>query len=270
MHCASVVQPLATLHVRNVPDDLYELLRGRAAANGRSLGAEAVQLLYERMAVEEGRAAGGRVVLPGLRRRRSGRTGLFSRFSTESRPIVVEAQDQAHALGHPTLGSHHLLLGVLRAPDDEPAANALHTLGLRYDDVRAEVERRFGLDEPTVGERIPFDPEAKKVLELALREAMRLRCDAIEPVHIVLGMLRGGGPGAELILAVEPDADKVRACLLRARAEQPPLEEAGMFAVVELAGSPEEWQERLNAAADEGYELVQIVGQRAIFRAEQA
>ena len=36
---------MATLHVRNVPDDLYERLRLRAAARHRSLSAEIIDLL---------------------------------------------------------------------------------------------------------------------------------------------------------------------------------------------------------------------------------
>jgi plasmid stability protein len=36
---------MATLHVRNVPDDLYERLRRRAEAEGRSLSAEVIRLL---------------------------------------------------------------------------------------------------------------------------------------------------------------------------------------------------------------------------------
>ena len=36
---------MSTLHVRNVPDDLYQEVRQRAVAQGRSLSAEVVQLL---------------------------------------------------------------------------------------------------------------------------------------------------------------------------------------------------------------------------------
>lgn len=36
---------MSTLHVRNVPDDLYLELQQRAVAQGRSLSAEVVQLL---------------------------------------------------------------------------------------------------------------------------------------------------------------------------------------------------------------------------------
>lgn len=36
---------MATLHVRNVPDDLYEQIRSRAETSSRSLSAEVVVLL---------------------------------------------------------------------------------------------------------------------------------------------------------------------------------------------------------------------------------
>ena len=45
---------MATLHVRNIPDHLYERLRVRAAAEHRSLSAEVIGLL------ESGLAAGDR------------------------------------------------------------------------------------------------------------------------------------------------------------------------------------------------------------------
>lgn len=42
---------MATLHVRNVPDDLYERLRARAKLEGRSLSAEVVQLLGQALII---------------------------------------------------------------------------------------------------------------------------------------------------------------------------------------------------------------------------
>lgn len=38
---------MATLHVRNVPEDVYEALRARAASEGRSINAEAIAVLRE-------------------------------------------------------------------------------------------------------------------------------------------------------------------------------------------------------------------------------
>ena len=59
---------MATLHVRNVPDDLYEQIRDRAEVSSRSLSAEVVVLL--RGALEEKRASVGEM-LNEIRRRRS-------------------------------------------------------------------------------------------------------------------------------------------------------------------------------------------------------
>jgi plasmid stability protein len=38
---------MAILHVRSVPDDLYDTLKERAQAQGRSLSAEVVYLLHQ-------------------------------------------------------------------------------------------------------------------------------------------------------------------------------------------------------------------------------
>ena len=71
---------MATLHVRNVPDDLYELLRERAAENDRSIGAETVQLLQEHfMAVRTTQKLGR------LRRRPASQGPFFHRFTPPAR-----------------------------------------------------------------------------------------------------------------------------------------------------------------------------------------
>jgi plasmid stability protein len=38
---------MATLHVRNVPEEVYESLRERARRNGRSINAEAIAVLQD-------------------------------------------------------------------------------------------------------------------------------------------------------------------------------------------------------------------------------
>lgn len=263
---------MATLHVRNVPDSLYEVLRRRAGANGRSIGAEAIQLLERALVTEPSR---GPRLLFGARRR-SG-PGFLSRFSERGRAAVVQAQESARALGHGSVGTGHLLLALLRV-EDGVAAAALESLGLDEAAVRGELERRLPRSEEPPQGQIPFVPEAKKALELALRESLALRHDSIGTEHLLLGIVgEGASLGAELVRSVEPDPERVRACVLRALragaatmpwpppgvelAERPPS-----FRVVELAGDAAAWERRLNEAAAEGYELVEIRDGRAIFR----
>ncbi len=58
---------MATLHVRNVPDELYAALQARAAAEGRSLSAEVVVLLANSLARPHRSA---REILDSIERRR--------------------------------------------------------------------------------------------------------------------------------------------------------------------------------------------------------
>lgn len=90
----------------------------------------------------------------------------------------------------------------LRRPGRAPLdAEALSTLGIDLDEVRRQVEEAFGpgaLDRtraalggkgPRHFGHIPFEHAAKKVFELALREALNLKHDWIGTEHLLLGLL---------------------------------------------------------------------------------
>jgi plasmid stability protein len=59
---------MATLHVRNLPDDLYERLRRRAREERRSISAEVISLLDTGLA---GRSPSRQEILESVERRRS-------------------------------------------------------------------------------------------------------------------------------------------------------------------------------------------------------
>ena len=60
---------MPTLHVRSVPEDLYERVRQLAQLRSRSLSAQVVTMLYEALAEEEQRKDQARI-LTSIRRRR--------------------------------------------------------------------------------------------------------------------------------------------------------------------------------------------------------
>ena len=110
---------------------------------------------------------------------------MFARFTQEARQVVVRAQEEAGAFGHPWLGTEHLLLGVLAQPGTVAAsalsefgvdlesgrsalsqmvgrgglhdtdADALRTLGIDLDEVRRRVEAAFG---PGALDYLPVQP----------------------------------------------------------------------------------------------------------------
>lgn len=98
---------------------------------------------------------------------------MFERFSANARTVVVLAQEESRRLHHTSIGTEHLLLGLLGVPDDpavallgeqgldlpvgrlavqrlhrspgpELDAAALDTIGIDLDAVRAKVESVFG------------------------------------------------------------------------------------------------------------------------------
>jgi hypothetical protein len=135
---------------------------------------------------------------------------MFERFSDRSRRVVVLAQEEARLLGHGYIGTEHLLLGLIR-DGEGVAATALRALGADLDTLRREVEALAGPGEGPQGGHIPFTPRAKKVLELALREMVRLGHHYIGTEHLLLGLLREGeGAAAQVLRQRGIELDRVR------------------------------------------------------------
>lgn len=157
---------------------------------------------------------------------------MFERFSQDARNAVVEAQLVARQLGSRSIDARHVLVALaesagrataaldavgvdrgvlaarLRAQLSESGldAAALASLGVDLDAVRRRADQVFGegaLDR--AGRRgrrghLPFTSDAKKSLDLALREALRAGSSAIHGGYLLLGILRNSGSPAELEL----------------------------------------------------------------------
>ncbi len=104
------------------------------------------------------------------------------------------------------------IVGSPRDDLNEEDAAALRSIGVDLDEVRRRTEASFG---PGALERrrrwygrrrarvcgLPFMPEAKQALELALREAIRLDQRSIGLEHVLLGLLRLDATSTQLIRA---------------------------------------------------------------------
>ena len=91
------------------------------------------------------------------------------------------------------------------------AAKALESLGISLDAVRQQVEVIIGQGQQAPSGHIPFTPRAKKVLELADREARALGHDYVGTEHILLGLIReGDGVAAQVLVKLGADLNRVR------------------------------------------------------------
>ncbi|OBF28652.1 Clp protease N-terminal domain-containing protein [Mycobacterium sp. ACS4331] len=156
---------------------------------------------------------------------------MFERFTRDARVAVLLAQEEARDLNARDIGPEHLLLGVLQSADDglravlddvgltadgvrgrltsadddgfDDDAAALRAIGIDLHAVRDAVNASFGPDafEDALQRsgrrrrrrgRLSLSRDAKKVLEIALREALAHRGRQIRAEHVVLALLRGG------------------------------------------------------------------------------
>jgi hypothetical protein len=120
----------------------------------------------------------------------------FRRFTPRARKTVVVAMQTAHDDGYAEIHPEHLLLGLLTEPDGF-AAQALVAQGAALADVR---EHALATLPPGGGHApalVPYNAAARKVLELTLREALRLGHNYVGTEHILLALLeQENGAGA--------------------------------------------------------------------------
>ena len=114
------------------------------------------------------------------------------------------------------------LTGPRSALLDERDAEALRSVGIDLDAVLARIEETFGPDALCppksrggwFGRRTRtgrFSARAKKVLELSLREALRLKANHIGSGHLLLGLLREGeGLAAKILVDAGHDLGALR------------------------------------------------------------
>jgi ATP-dependent Clp protease ATP-binding subunit ClpA len=105
-----------------------------------------------------------------------------------ARQAAVQAQQEARGLAHDHVSSEHLLLGLL-AVRGGGAARLLDSLGLSPEMVRGRVVQRVGGGDRDSPEVIPFNPRAKRIIALAVEEAMKCGDDHVGTEHILLAVV---------------------------------------------------------------------------------
>ena len=124
---------------------------------------------------------------------------MFERFTDRARRALVLAQEEARLVRHERIGTEHLLLGLVHEGEGV-AARALDALGVTIDRARARVEE-FGPASAHPMASPPFSAGAKRVMELALVEALQLGAAWIGTEHLLLGIVREGEGTAMRVLA---------------------------------------------------------------------
>lgn len=128
--------------------------------------------------------------------------------TSPARRALVWADEEARGLGHGYVGTEHLLLGLLR---EEVTPRVLEALAIEPTTAREQVIRVVGRCETGTGDRRPLTPRARRALELAEKEALRLGYEYAETGHILLGLVRESkGAAAQVLYSMGADEESVR------------------------------------------------------------
>jgi hypothetical protein len=112
----------------------------------------------------------------------------FSRFTPRARNVVMAAQNEARTAGNAEVRPEHLVLGLLSEPD-ALAARSIVAQGVPLETVRQATTATLPPPADGVPALIPYDPRAKKALELTFRQALRMGHNYIGTEHILLALL---------------------------------------------------------------------------------
>lgn len=127
----------------------------------------------------------------------------WNNLTERAQRAILIAQEEAHVLNNDYLGTEHILLGLIKA-EEGIAYRAIESMDVDPEDVVERIEsfiRENKQGEGSTGrEEVILTPRAKRVLELAEREAINLGDSYISPEHMLLAVIHEGGGIAIKIL----------------------------------------------------------------------
>lgn len=170
---------------------------------------------------------------------------LFSRYAEGTKKAIELAQKEAVNLGHPFIGTEHLLLGLIAqggeakqvlgefgvtldearkavsakvgdvsAGAEAMDARALEPVGIDLKAVKGKVEEAFGEGALKIPPGRPrFTPRSARVLEMAVGKAAGAGSDRVEPEHLLRALISDPDGFASQVLeqlAEDPAALRTR------------------------------------------------------------
>jgi ATP-dependent Clp protease ATP-binding subunit ClpA len=162
-------------------------------------------------------------------------------ITPQAKRALELAAEEARALNHPYIGTEHLLLGLI-SEQDTVAGAVLANLGLKLDDVRAEILDLLGesdVQKPRVNPAVARSAEpagAQRLFLEAMNEVQVLGHQQIAPEHFQLALLNDRDSLTVQALVesgVDPDALRQRILdKLKGRKQRPD----GSFGPVDAGG----------------------------------
>lgn len=130
-----------------------------------------------------------------------------NRFSPAGITALKWAESTAALLGHSGVGSGHLLAGVSH---DQGTGGLLCREGAQTERILRATQERWGQGSPGCGGQQGLTEEARRCVCAAAMDAERLGAGQVEPVHLLLGILRvTGSEGGSILRMLNADQDRL-------------------------------------------------------------
>ena len=110
---------------------------------------------------------------------------MFERLTPTARRAIFFARYEAHQAGAPSIGTEHLLLGILRV-NTRLAKGITEDLDALRKHLLPSAAEWLG----SPGVDVPLSAEAKRVMSLAEQDALTLGHDNVASDHLFLAVLR--------------------------------------------------------------------------------
>ncbi len=114
---------------------------------------------------------------------------MIGNFNEEAQKILINAKKEMVDLGHPYIGTEHLLLSILNS--DSNISNRLESYGLTYNLFKTELCKTVGTTDKNP-ELFLYTPLLKKVIESAIIDSRENNDGEVTAEHLFFSMLEEG------------------------------------------------------------------------------
>lgn len=138
---------------------------------------------------------------------------MLDRFDQAARRSVDLAAVEARRLGHPHIGTEHLILGLL-AEGRNPAARLLQAAGAPLSACREKVSealaRRDLPPAPRDSAGLDLTDRAARAIDRAGKLSLRLKSEEVAPVHLLISILDVEGTAGQVLRGLSVDLTVLR------------------------------------------------------------
>jgi cyclic pyranopterin monophosphate synthase len=172
---------------------------------------------------------------------------FLQRLSEQAKNVMLLAQEEANTYRQSLVGTEHLLLALVRAPDTN-AGQVLHNCGVTISRVREAVELLAGYGSqrhPAAGSAMKWTKRTQEIFELADRLSRAAAKPALDADHLLLALLEIPGSAALGVLQTMGVERSMLYTAMRRQSDGLPVAQSAVPAAPQLTHLDEQGQARM-------------------------